>query len=471
MLLAAFTASAQIGPPVTVSPASVNLNYQIGGLNNQGAQQAVTLSSTGGAALPFMFGTPTVGNNPQNCNWIAVDPSSGMIPADSSAQSTISYNCAAGLPAGAYSGAVPVAVAGGSLTTSSVPVNLLVSNSPLLFVPAAALNFIYELGMNPPAAQSVTPQSSAVPASAAGGQMPVTVSATTASGGSWLVITPTAAFSTGSPISISVNPVNLSPGTYTGSVTVAPAAGAAAGNGAQIITVALTVANGPSIQASGLYGGYSGPIPPPSLVPLTSLSFPYQIGQAAPAFQSVLLYSSTGDPLDYSVTSAEAVCANVNWLTLGGNTSGVTAGLGQATQFTVAVQNLASLPTGACTGTITVNATNPATGNPALGSPLSIPATLYVSDNPLLSIYAPFLGFTLPVGGSVATYSIGVNSTEPGVNIGFTVSETTSSGGNWLTASTNGSPGARFYHGEPGVARRGHLQRHGNDYGNGLRSR
>ena len=51
-------------PPVTIAPTTVNLNYQIGGLNNQGGQQIVTLATTSGAALPFVFGQPSVGNNP-----------------------------------------------------------------------------------------------------------------------------------------------------------------------------------------------------------------------------------------------------------------------------------------------------------------------------------------------------------------------------------------------------------------------
>ncbi len=149
-------------PPVTVSPTTVNLNYQIGGANNQGAQQAVTLATTSTTALPYSLGTPTVGPNPEGCNWISVvNPASGTIPATtsaqvtSSAQSNISYSCPSpGLPAGTYSGSIPVAVTGGALSTSSIAVNLLVSSSPLLYLPAGALSFSYQIGTNPPAAQT-----------------------------------------------------------------------------------------------------------------------------------------------------------------------------------------------------------------------------------------------------------------------------------------------------------------------------
>jgi uncharacterized protein (TIGR03437 family) len=414
-------------PPVTVSPATVNLNYQIGGANNQSAQ-AVTLAATSTAALPYSLGPAAVGPNPEGCNWIVVNPSSGTIPADTSvqtptsAQSNISYSCPApGLPAGTYSGSIPVAVTGGALSTSSIPVNLLVSNSALLYLPTAALSFNYQLGANPPAAQSVTPQSSAVAAAATSGQMPITASATTASGGSWLLVSTTTSL-TGSPISVSVNPVNLLPGTYMGTVTVAPAAGAAAGNGAQTIQVTLTVGNNPAIQASASSQG---------------LAFPYEIGQSAPVAQTVSLSSSTGAQLTYSVTSAEATCGSVTWLSLGGNTSGVTNG-----SFTVAVQNLSSLTAGTCTGTITVTATNPATGTAAIGSPLSIPVTLYVSTTPLLVVNPSSLAFTSIVSGAGSTQNLVVTSTDPSSNIVYTTAEATSNGGNWLAVSSSGSTAA-----------------------------
>jgi uncharacterized protein (TIGR03437 family) len=411
-------------PAVAVSPATVNLNYQIGGANNQGAQP-VTLTATSTAALPYSLGPATVAPNPEGCNWIVINPATGNIPAttgtqSTSAQSTIGYSCPSpGLPAGSYSGSVPVSVTGGSLTASSIPVNLLVSSSPLLYLPVGALSFHSEIGTNPPPAQSVTPQSSAVAASATTGQLPITASVATASGGSWLSVTPTASFNTGTPISVSVNPVNLPAGIYMGTVTVAPAVGAAAGNGAQTIQVTLTVGNDPAIQAN-----------------VSSLSFPYEIGQAVPAAQTVNLTSSTGAELTYTVTSAEATCGGV-WLSLGGNTSGSTNG-----SFTVAVQNLGIFTAGTCTGSVTVTATNPATGNAAIGSPLTIPVMLYVSNNPLLVVNPSSLSFTSAVSGAGSALNIVVTSTDPNTNIGYTVTESTSNGGNWLAVSSTGSTAA-----------------------------
>jgi uncharacterized protein (TIGR03437 family) len=397
-------------PPVTISPATVNLNYQIGGLNNQGSQQAVTFATTSTVPLPFVFGQPTVQPNPAGATWFQASPTNGTIPAGGSAQSTISYLTSVTLPAGTYSGSIPVAATGGAVSESPLPVNLLVSNNPLLIVPTQALSFSYEINGAAPAAQSVTPQSTAVVASSTTGQMPINVLAITNSGGPWLSVTPTAGLNTGTPFSVSVNPANLLPGVYTGTVTVSPAAGATAGNGPQQITVTLTVANDPSIIAN-----------------TSVISIPYQVGQTAPGAQTVSLTSSTGAPLTYTVTSVETACATVNWLTLGGATSGNTDN-----SFTVSVTNLASISPGTCAGTVTVTATNPATGNAALNSPLTIPVVLFVSNSPLLVVSPASLSFSSPVGGSGGTQSIQVTSTDPNSNLPYSVTFTTNSGGNWL---------------------------------------
>jgi trimeric autotransporter adhesin len=406
-------------PPVTISPTTVNLNYQIGGLNNQGAQQAVTLATTGATPLPFAFGQPSVGNNPSGRNWVLVNPTSGTVPAGGNVQSTISYDSTANLPAGVYSGSVPVAVTGGLImggASYTLPINLLVSSNPLLVVPTQALAFTYELGGATPAAQSVTAQSTAVLPSSTTGQLPILISYTTTNNGSWLSVSPTANLTTGMPFTVTVNPATLLPGTYNGTITVAPAPGAAAGNGAQTIAVTLTVANDPSIVANGS----ATPIP---------ITFPYQVGQAAPGPQTINLTSSTGALLNYTVTGTETSCSTVNWLTLGGSTSGSTNA-----SFTVTPSNLASLTAGTCTGTITVTATNPASGNAAVNSPLSIPVTLYVSTSALLTANPPSLVFSSPVSGAGGTQQILVGSTSS--TLTYTVSFSTNSGSNnWLAAT------------------------------------
>ena len=235
-------------PPVTVSPSSVNLNYQIGGLNNQGGQ-AVTLATTSATALPYIFGTPSVNPNPSGGNWILVSPTSGTIPAGGNTQATVSYITTTNLPAGSYSGTVPVAATGGLISTSSLPVNLFVSSSPLLIVPTQALNFTYEIGGAQPAAQNVTAPIHRGAACLDNG--------TDADYGTpppprprrelALGFTRGLNSATGTPFSVITNPTGLLPGTYTGNCNRTPAGrGVPAGNGAQTIAVTLVVANDPA---------------------------------------------------------------------------------------------------------------------------------------------------------------------------------------------------------------------------------
>ncbi len=407
-------------PPVTVSPTSVNLYYQSGGTpNNVGLQQTVTLATTSTTPLTFNFGQPPVINNSQNVAAFTVNPASGTIPAAGAGQAVISYNTAADLPSGTYTpGSIQVAAAGGQISQGSIPINLQISSNPFLIVPTQPLTFAYEFSSgNPPPSQSITAQSTAVlPSAPTASQMPITVSATTASGGNWLSVSPTTT-TTGTPFTVTVaNIAGLLPGTYTGSVVVAPAPGVAAGNASQTIPVTLTVANDPSI----LTNASSIPVP---------VTFPYQIGQTAPTTQTINLTSSTGAPLTYSVTETETTCASVNWLVLGGATSGSTN-----SSFTIAPSNLSSLTAGTCTGTITVTATNPATGDAAVNSPLTIPVTLYVSTTPLLSVSPSSLTFSSSVNGSTGTQSILVNSTSPTATpLSYTVTASTTTGGNgWL---------------------------------------
>jgi uncharacterized protein (TIGR03437 family) len=282
-------------------------------------------------------------------------------------------------------------------------------------VPTQALNFTYELGGVAPAAQNVTAQSTAVAASSTTGQMPIVVSYTIANNGTWFSVSPTANFNTGTPFTVTVNPTNLAPGTYNGTITVSPAPGAISGNGAQTIAVTLTVANDPSIVAS-----------------TSGITFPYQVGQTPPTMQTVNLSSSTGALLNYIVTSTETSCGTVSWLTLGGSTSGSTNG-----SFTVTPSNLTSLtPDTKCTGTITVTATNPVSGNPAINSPLTIPVTLYVSNSPLLTVNPASLTFSSAVSGPTQSLPITVSSTDASSNLTYTVSFSTNNGSNnWLSAS------------------------------------
>ncbi len=392
-------------PPVTVGPASLNLGYQIGGTNNA-ASQNLTVSTTAGQPLAFTVSS-TVNPNPAGTNWITVTPAS-VAGATGSAQVAIAYNTAITLPVGTYTGNVQISAPGFTPATTNIPVTLVVSSFPLLIVPTAPLSFTYELSGAAPPSQTVT-------ATATTGTIPFTVGETYATNnGSWIVVTsPAAGFlQDGTPFSVSVNPAGLAPGTYSGTITVTPGAGA--GNGAQQIPVTLTVANDPLIVANGCTAASA----------TCSLSFAYQVGQAAPAAQNLNLASSTGATLNYTATATTTSCGS--WLGLTGS-PGVTNGV-----VTVSVLNPTSLTAGTCSGTISIAGTNPATGAAAPNSPLTIPVTLFVSATPLLLVSPGSVTLTVPVNGQ-ATQPVSLTSTSSASQLSYTVTFTTASGGPWLS--------------------------------------
>jgi trimeric autotransporter adhesin len=384
---------------VTPSPSQLNFGIQSGGTNNV-LSQTITLTTNSTIALSFGVSLPVVNPNPAGTNWLTVAPSSGVIPANGSAQLTVTV-LPGSLPAGTYAGRFTVQVPGATPATFDIPVQLTISSLALLNVPSAPLSFSYQVGTSIPAAQSVTPTStSSVP-------MQYSIAATTTSGGNWLVVPPSG--TTPNAFQVAVNPTGLAPATYSGTVTVT---GIGSGNGPQQIPVTLKVGNDPVILAN-----------------TNALSFAYQVGQSQPPSQLINLTSSTGSPLTYSVS------AQPSWVVLSGNITGSTNGA-----FSVQA-NVVGQAAGSYDGVVTITATNPATGIAAPNSPLSIPVKLVVSNTALLIANPISLSFSAQVGTNQSSaQQILLNSTNPTEQLTFTVTFSTDNGGNWLIAGpTQGS--------------------------------
>src|SRR5207244_1541449 len=106
---------------------------------------------------------------------------------------------------------------------------------------------------------------------------------TTTNGGNWLVVTPqngqanaAGTATTTPPVSVSVNPSGLAPGTYTGQISVMSST---ATNSPQTVNVTLIVSNQPilNFENSGTTFNYqfsSATVPPPQTVQLTSSGNP-----------------------------------------------------------------------------------------------------------------------------------------------------------------------------------------------------
>ncbi len=367
-------------PQITAAPQSLSFVYQIGGTNNQTQQ---TIHLTGGSqAVSFAFTSDP---------WITANPPSGTVPANGGVDVTVQVAPPSQNP-GVSNGTLTLNTTG---TPQKIPVQLTVSNNPLLNLPAAPVAFTYSIGGTVPAPAQVNVTSTGTP-------LAFNVSATTAAGGPWLVV-PTTGI-TGTPIPVSIDPTKLAPGTYTGTVTLTPTSG---GGPAQQFSVTVTVTNDPSLVTNA-----------------SSLSFVYQTNQQLPPAQTLRLTSSTGVPLSYTATTSTP------WLTLVGHTSGTTDD-----SFTVSA-NPAGVATGATIGQISIAVANAATGA-SLGT-VTVPVTLYVSNNALLSVTpSQPVVFTIPAGGqSSQPVDVALASTSPTDQLSLTVgTPTTTSGGQWLLVS------------------------------------
>jgi uncharacterized protein (TIGR03437 family) len=380
-------------PPVTVNPSSLLLNYQTG---VAAPNPSATFTISTSAAQPVGY-TITQTGSLTSISTISPSSTGTTNPTSGTAQITYSVN-PTGLAVGTYTGKLTLLTPGASPQQQDINITLVVSAIPLLNVPNATLNFAYQSGTNVPAPQTVNITATSGTLSYAVTQSP---------NSPWLSV-PNAG-TTSTPLTVSVNPAGLTPGTYNATVFVTSAT---QGSAAQPFPVVLKVTNDPTVSVS-----------------VSKLSFPYQIGQLTPAAQSVKITSSTGVPLNYSVSLATTTCGS-SWLLAANANNSLTGTTDDTLTVSVATAGLAA---GTCDGTLTINATNPATGAAAVNSPLTVPVRLYVSTTALLVLTPANLPpFTVGVGSqSVPPQNINLASTNTDV-LNYTVAFQSNNGGNWL---------------------------------------
>jgi len=410
-------------PTVTVSPSTIFLNYQTG--TTVYPSQTLTLTSNSTAALSYTItGAAT---DTGVADWISLSKAGGTLtPPGNMDTVTVQYNSGVTLAAGTYHGQITVTA---NNAQQNIPVQLLVSNSPLLNVAPSTLTFTAELNGTAPAPQTVT-------ATATSGSPAISTNVSTSTGGSWLFAQVGATTASGTPITVSVNTSGLTLGTYTGTVSVY---GSTTANNPQTVGVTLTIANDALISTN--------------VSTTTPLLFAYQTGvsNAPSPTQTVSVSSSNGTALNYSAVFNNTTTSGCsNWLTLSGATSGSTTGSFTTTANPVGVSAPSSGP--ACTGNITITATNATTGSAAPNSPYVIPVSFYVSADPLLSVTpdsAP--AFSAQVGqtnsitfqncsSSVTTNcSLALTNTSPTAPVNITISTSTTDGTDWFYAVTPSS--------------------------------
>lgn len=245
-------------------------------------------------------------------NWLSVTPASGTSQAGRNADAspvTLRVNPAQ-LRAGVYVGLVTFESpqASNSPQVGIVLVNILPpGNDPLGVVQPAGLIFVGGAGPSAPAAQELI-------LSGTGGQaLQFVASARTASGGNWLTVTPSAGSVpvSGDAVTLRVqaNTSGLSPGIYTGTVTVALGTGRG-----HDVAVALVVTSGASPSSLGAVNpgppGNSATACTPTKMALveTVLTNNFTLSVGWPAAMRTHLVDDCGQP----VTTATVIASFTN---------------------------------------------------------------------------------------------------------------------------------------------------------------
>ena len=301
----------------------------------------------------------------------------------------------AGLTAGQqYMGSLAFVANG---VTQTVPVTLTVASATGGNVTASpsSLTFSYQTGGTAPAAQTVTISSAAGSAA-----IPITMSATTSSGGNWLTLGAASA-STPYTLSVSLNSSvlsSLSANQYSGNIAITPTGGSVVN-----VPLTLTVTAAPTVSASP-----------------TSLTFSYNVGGATPSSQSI---SVSGGGATLAFTATASTSSGGNWLSVS-PTSG-------NTPATLSVSiGPSGLNAGNYTGTVVVSGANGASGTTTTNVTLTVTAPLPtvtqvvnsasdasadpVSPGEVITLAGTGLGPATPVGvtldsnGNISTTSGGV---------------------------------------------------------------
>jgi uncharacterized protein (TIGR03437 family) len=252
----ALTVTAPVVPELNVNAPTLTLSALKGG---RPSTAQVQVSNAGGGVLSFTA-TPSGGN------WLSVLPISGSIdntvsPASGSSVSLTITADPTSLNPGTYQGSVAVTGAGSTFT---IPVTFTVAaQAPVILLSQSGLTFTAAAQAGAPLAQQLGILNTG------NGALNWSASASTLSGGNWLLISPPSGavqqpYLDVNLLSASIDPGvlgGLSPGDYYGQIQIADPTGLAV-NSPQVVTVILTVLPvgadpGPEIQPSGLI--FTGP--------------------------------------------------------------------------------------------------------------------------------------------------------------------------------------------------------------------
>lgn len=382
-----FTVEEPAPAAIEPSPATITFTALRGG----SGPAAQTLTITNSGARPLVWtATPTE-------SWLQIAPAAGTVaPGGSAALSVTALH--GSLQKGVYNGAIAISDPAASNSPQQVAVTLNVT-APTIALSPSSVNLT--VGQGGSVSEAVTVSNTG------DGALTFTPSVT-ASGGTWLSVSPAGSTTVapGGSVTLTVTAASgsLAAGSYNGTITVADSA---ATNSSQTIAVSLTV------NASGAIA-----LTPPD-VSLTASQ-----GGSNPANRVVTVSNTGAGSFDYTAS----VDAGASWLSIAAGGSGTLAPSTDA-PLTLSA-NISGLVKGTYVGTVQVAGTN--AGN----SPQSITVTLTIQA-PTISPTPTAISVTaVRTAASPANRTVGVGNTGDGP---LSYTATVTSGGSWASIASGGS--------------------------------
>jgi len=396
---------------INVSPKTLDFGTLDAG--NQ-LTKTVTISNTGTLALNWKA---DIGG----ANWVTLDSSAQTIQAAGLPDTVNVTVDTTNLAAGTQNAKLNFTSNGGNVQVAiTVVVNVPQTYQPCtLQAPSSTSEtFNANMGSDPnPATQNLTV---GVSGSCASG-VTITPTVTNSSKTSWLTVTPPSATITSGSTTfvVKVSSQALTPGTYSGSISLgAVSGGVAIGGSPQMVGVTLNVTE----------------IPPVLTESPGTLTFNLSNGDGSTA-QGFNIKNTGGAPLQWSA----ALDANhPSWVTLP-NGAGSTLAAGANTTINVNVDPSNQQPT-TFTDTVTVTAIDPITGNAVKGSPKIVTVTITITAHPVLQLSKQTVTFQ-PNCVYTASDSVTITNTGGGT-LGWTVDKPVYGTGQptgWLTVSPVGN--------------------------------
>jgi uncharacterized protein (TIGR03437 family) len=394
-LALAHSALAQ-APVLAVSPSTLVFNYTLGS-SGSGPSQAITVTAASGTGSAVVVSTSISYSSGGPTGWLLIPSPTGLPGLAVPASVNVFLVNVSSLSPGAYSATITLNYLGAdpsSATTVAVFLTVAAAGSggtggtnpgETITATPSSLAFSYAPGGAAPAAQVLTV--------AVGDGAAFTVAAVTNDGNPWLA----AAIASTTTVNVTTNPTILSPGSYTGTITLT-----APGASTQV-SVTLAV------------GGVGLSVNPAQL----SFTIPQNYGFGAPMAIQV-----TSTP---SASIMAFGASDNNWLVVDTPTA--------QTPATITIRaNDASLPQGSYVGSVTIQ-TSPTNA-------VTVPVSLIVGPPATLSLAPGSLSFSYTIGNAVPAFQTTKVNSLTGVVQSFSVTSATSDGAAWLSATaTSPTPG------------------------------